>query len=156
MRVVFHQLRSAAEELGLDLLITTSRRTPVFVEQMLIREFKDHERTALLIIANKVNVPDVVGGVLGLADFVIVSGESVSMVSEAASSGKKTIVFPVGPVKDNKYTAFCDTLARQGHILYAQPKGVAAAIDSAVRNKIMTKPINDSAVLIEALRKIVQ
>jgi KDO2-lipid IV(A) lauroyltransferase len=154
MKIVLHQLKEVADAQGIDLLITTSRRTPPAIEQLVIREFKDHPRTALLIIANKVNVPEAVGGVLALADIVVVSGESISMVSEAASSGKRTVVFAVGTTKNQKYAEFCQMLAHQSHILYTGPKGVSSAIDSAVRNKIMTKPINDNAVLLDALRKI--
>jgi mitochondrial fission protein ELM1 len=99
------------------------------------------------------------GGILGLADLVLVSGESVSMVSEAASSGKRTIVFPVASsaaAKDKKYTQLCEALARQGHIIYTSVKGVAPAIDSAVRNKIVTKPLQDNAVILDAVRKIIR
>ena len=122
---------------------------------MVLREFKEHPRTALLIMANKANVPEAIGGMLALADIVVVSGESVSMVSEAASSGKRIVAFSIGPTRNQKYAAFCQMLADQGHIVYAGPKGVSAAIDSMVRNKIMIKPINDNAVLGNALRKIV-
>ncbi|MBF0331106.1 MAG: mitochondrial fission ELM1 family protein [Candidatus Omnitrophica bacterium] len=155
MKVVLHQIRSAAEELGIDLLITTSRRTPPAVEQLVIQTFDDHPRTALLLIANKTNVPEAVGGMLGLADMVLVSGESISMVSEAASSGKRTIVFPIGSEKNNKYVRFCESLASQGYIIYASPKGVTSAIDNVIRNKIKTKPINDNAILTDAIRKII-
>ena len=155
IKIVLHQLKAVAEEMGIDLLMTTSRRTSSAVEQLLLREFKDHPRTALLIIANRANVPEAMGGMLALADIVVVSGESVSMVSEAASSGKRTVAFSVGSTRNQKYAGFCQILAQQGHILYTDPKGVAAAIDSLVRNKIMTKPINDHAILVDALRKIV-
>ncbi len=154
MKIVLHQIRSAAQELGIDLLITTSRRTPGAVEQLVMQEFKDHPRTALLIIANKANVPEAVGGMLGLADMVLVSGESISMVSEAASSGKRTVVFPIGPEKNTKHVRFCEMIARQGHIIYTSPSGVTAAIDNVIRNKIKTKPINDNVILVDALRKI--
>jgi KDO2-lipid IV(A) lauroyltransferase len=155
MKIVLHQLKEVAQGLGIDLLITTSRRTPPAIEQMVLREFRDHPRTALLIMANRANVPEAVGGMLALADIVVVSGESVSMVSEAASSGKRTVVFSITSKKNQKYSGFCQMLANQGHIFYAEPKGVAAAIDSMVRNKIITKPIHDNAILVDALRKIV-
>jgi KDO2-lipid IV(A) lauroyltransferase len=156
MKIVLRQVRAAAEELGIDLLVTTSRRTPPAVEQLVLQELKDHQRTALLIIANKSNVPEAVGGMLGIADMVLVSGESISMVSEAASSGKRTVVFPIGPEKNTKYVRFCETIARQGHIIYTSPSGVSSAIDSVIRNKIVTKPINDSVILKDALGKIVR
>ncbi|MFH0753113.1 MAG: ELM1/GtrOC1 family putative glycosyltransferase [Candidatus Omnitrophota bacterium] len=156
VRVVFHQIRAAAEELGMDVLVTTSRRTPPAVEQLVLQMFKDHPRTALLIIANKLNVPEAVGGILGLADIVLVSGESISMVSEAASSGKQTVVFPIGQEKSSKHVRFCETMARQGHVIYAEPKDISSSIDSLVRNKIKTRIINDSAILKDALGRIIR
>ncbi len=156
MRVVFDQLRSAARGLNVELLITTSRRTPAAVERLVAREFRDDERTALLIIANEANVPEAVGGMLALADVVVVSGESVSMVSEAATSGKPAVVFPVADVKGQKYDSFCAMLAEQGHVLYVPPEGLAAAIDSAVKNRDVTRPLNDNTALAEKLRKIVR
>jgi hypothetical protein len=47
----------------------------------------------LLVIANEANPAGVVGEILGASDLLLVSGESVSMVSEAVSSGKPVIVF---------------------------------------------------------------
>ncbi len=156
MKIVLHQLKSAAEEFGFDVLVTTSRRTPPLVEQAVIRAFKDYARTALLIIANKANVPEAVGGMLGLADLVVVSGESISMISEASTSGKKTVVFSVGASRDGKYARFCARLAEQGHIIFAAPSGVAAAIDTVLRNKIVTKPIHDSTLLKDAMRRLIR
>ena len=87
---------------------------------------------------------------------VVVSGESVSMVSEAATSGKPAVVFPVADVKGQKYDSFCAMLAEQGHVLYVPPEGLAAAIDSAVKNRDVTRPLNDNTALAEKLRKIVR
>ena len=43
---------------------------------------------------------EAMGGIVGLSDILIVSGESISMISEAASSGKNTIVFPLQKRKE--------------------------------------------------------
>jgi KDO2-lipid IV(A) lauroyltransferase len=159
MRVIIHQLKDVAENYNMDFLITTSRRTPEAIEQLLLREFRDNKRSALLIIANKSNVPEAIGGILALADVVIVSGESVSMVSEAASSGKRVVVFPVDHEalrpSDNKYTRFVEELSRQGFLVHADTKNVGRAVDTVLRNKITTRPIKDQALINAALRKLV-
>jgi KDO2-lipid IV(A) lauroyltransferase len=160
IRVILHQLKDIAERFQVDLLVTTSRRTSVAIEQVLSRELKDFPRTALLIIANRSNVPEAVGGILGLSDHVVVSGESISMVSEAAASGKKTVVFPVDgpnmtPVR-NKYTAFAEELAARGHIACSGTRSLADTLDGLFKNKIRLKPVNDSAVISAALKGIVR
>lgn len=156
MGSICRQLRSAAADLGVDLLITTSRRTPPEVERLVAREFRGDDHTALLIIANEANVPEAVGGMLALAEVVVVSGESVSMVSEAASAGKPVVVFPVGDVKGRKYDRFCAMLAAQGHVLYPSPDGLSAAMAHAVNNREVTHPLNDSTAIAEKLRRIVR
>ncbi|MBF0485684.1 MAG: mitochondrial fission ELM1 family protein [Candidatus Omnitrophica bacterium] len=160
IRVVINQIKDAAQRFEMNILVTTSRRTSPMVEQLVSREFKDYERTALLIIANRSNVPEAVGGILGLSDVVVVSGESISMISEAACSGKKTVVFPIdGPnLKpiENKYTRFADDLSRQGGIVFSDTRSLASSIDGVLKGKIFIKPVNDTAVIKAALEGLVR
>ncbi len=160
VRVVIHQLKESAEKFSADILVTTSRRTSSDVEALVIREFNHYSRTALLILASKNNVPEAVGGILGLSDIVIVSGESISMLSEAATSGRKTVVFPVdGPDRtplNNKYSRFAEMLGDAGHVVCARTTRVADAVDRLLRDKVKTIPIDDNAVILEAVRKIIR
>ncbi|MBF0122317.1 MAG: mitochondrial fission ELM1 family protein [Candidatus Omnitrophica bacterium] len=159
MKVIFHQLKEIAQRYGAEFLITTSRRTSLEIDRLVMKEFKDYGRTALLVVANRNNVPEAVGGILALSDVLIVSGESISMVSEATSSGKKTIVFPIDgnslrPV-ENKYFHFVEELGKQGHIIYTETRGMGQAVDDALKGKIMTRPIHDQGLILEAMRKII-
>ena len=71
-------------------------------------------------------LPEAVGGILGLSDLVIVSGESISMVSEALSSGKRTIVFSGGKqyrdTPRDKYEDFVLKLNDQGYLMVTSVK----------------------------------
>ena len=78
---LLRQLKEAAGHFNADLLVTTSRRTPPGVDALVARELKNFDRCALCVIANEGNVPQAVGGILSLSDIMVVSGESVSMVS---------------------------------------------------------------------------
>ncbi|NTV29837.1 MAG: hypothetical protein HGA80_07140 [Candidatus Omnitrophica bacterium] len=160
VRVIVHQLKDVAAQFNLDIIVTTSRRTSPEVEQVLFSEFRDYERCALLIIANNSNVPEAVGGILGLSSVVVVSGDSISMVSEAACSGKKVVAFPVdGPQRkpvENKYTSFVDDMASNGYIACAQTKSVGAVVSAVLKNKLPTRPVNDNAVISAALEKMIQ
>ncbi len=159
MKVIFHQLKEIAQRYGADFLITTSRRTSAEIDRLVVKEFKDAERTALLVVANRGNVPEAVGGILALSDVLIVSGESISMVSEAVSSGKKTIVFPIDGINlrpvENKYFHFVEDLGKQGHVIYTETRGIAQAVDDALKGKILTRPIHDQGLILEAMRKLV-
>ena len=97
---------------------------------------------------------------LALSDVVVVSGESVSMVSEALSSGKKTVVFPVEGMDrkplDNKYSRFTSALSEEGYLVTAKSTRVAEAVDSLFKDKIKPRPLDDNDRLSTALRKIVR
>jgi lauroyl/myristoyl acyltransferase/mitochondrial fission protein ELM1 len=164
MKIIVHQIKEVAQQLNADILLTTSRRTPEHVEQLIWRELKKFDRCALLISAHQGNVPEAVGGILGLSDFIVVSGESISMVSEAVSSGKKTVVFRVGSsitenaVTDlgkNKYEKFVDRLNEQGYLVSCSPKGIGQALYSVMREKIRIKPLNDREILKNAVEQVV-
>ncbi len=87
------QLKAVARNLNCRLLITTSRRTPRTVAELLKENLNHLEQCQLLVIANEKNIPEAVGGILGLGDIILVSGESISMVSEAVSAEKYVLVF---------------------------------------------------------------
>ena len=159
IRVLIDQLKEAAEQMNADILLTTSRRTSSRIEQLLQRAFKKDPRCPLFITVAQNDVPEAVGGILGLADILIVSGDSISMISEAASSGKPAIVFSpkmrhsfLG--KRSKHKLFVDKLSAQGFIFSADVKQLAQAVYDISKNKIQTKPLEDWKIVQEGLTRI--
>ena len=160
IKVLIRQVKEVLTEINMDILITTSRRTPARIEQRLFKEFKKHPNCPLLILANRENVSEAVGGILGLSDIVVVSGDSLSMVSEAASSGKSTIVFsPQMKAKvlkgGNKHRAFAERLNAQGFVLSSSVNDLGQSIYNVAKGKIQTKKINDDEIILEAVRKVI-
>jgi len=159
IRSLIHQLKEASKHFNMDILLTTSRRTPLPVDEVIIKGLRDFERCSLLVIANESNIPEAVGGILALSDLLIVSGESISMISEAVSSGKKTIVFaPQGnysPTPSNKYDRFVFNLSEQGYVLAASIKDISTIITQALSQKISVKMVEDRTRLLEAIKEIV-
>jgi len=160
VKIIIHQIKEVAQQLNADILLTTSRRTPEHIEQLLFRELKKFDRCALLISATQSNVPEALGGILGLADYIVVSGESISMVSEAVSSGKKTVVFRVGntaltELGKNKYEKFVDRLNEQGYLISCSAKDVGRSLYNVMREKIRFKVINDREVIKAAVEEII-
>lgn len=157
---VINQLKEAVKQLNAEILVTTSRRTPASVENFIYRELKKHPLCPLLISPGRQDVPAAVGGILGLSDIVVVSGDSISMVSEAASSGKNTIVFPVAH-RDKvlkrvlKHDRFIKNLNSQGYIVSVQVTEIAQTVYAMARNKIKTNRLNDNDAVLEAARYLI-
>lgn len=160
IRILINQIKEVAQTLDADILVTTSRRTSAEIENMLIRELKREDNCPLLIIANRQNVPEAVGGILGISDIVVVSGDSISMMSEAASSGKKVVVFPVQGQSFSftgrqKHNYFIGLLHNQGYVLSADVRNIKEAILNLAKNKIQTKRLNDHEVIFHAMKRII-
>jgi len=157
IKILIRQIKEVLKEINMDILITTSRRTPLRIERLLHKEFKKYPDCPLLILANQENVAEAVGGILGLSDIVVVSGDSLSMISEAASSGKKTIVFlPQMKAKvlkgENKYAAFTERLNAQGFVLSSSVNNVGQTIYDVAKGKIQTKKIDDNELKMLLMR----
>lgn len=160
IKTLIHQITEAAREINADILATTSRRTPPAIEQMLQKRLRTNAHCPLLIVAGRDEVPSAVGGILGLADINVVSGDSISMISEAASSGKDTIVF-TPEMKErsskgtNKHEQFIERMNAQGFILSTDVKDIGHAIYNVAKNKIRTRKLDDNQTILEAVRKVI-
>lgn len=143
------ELKSVSSKLNADILATTSRRTSGQVEKALRDELADFSSTKLLIIANEKNIPEAVGGILGLSQIVVVSAESISMISEAASSNRYVIVFdsPVNP----RHRRFLNYMADKGYIYLCQPEGLASLITRLLRDRPEILTLRDKEKVKNAL-----
>jgi KDO2-lipid IV(A) lauroyltransferase len=159
IRELMGQIKEAALHYNADILLTTSRRTPLVIEQIIAKELKGFERCSLCIIANQRNIPEAVGGILGLSDLVIVSGESISMVSEALSSGKRTIVFSphgrYGNKPRDKYEDFVLKLNDEGYLMVVSADDLKSKITQLLSRKITLKPLDDQSIIQAGLEAIV-
>lgn len=122
-------LKKAALSLDAGVMVSSSRRTPPAIENLLRREFSSYERKALLVLANEFNPPDTVGGILALCDAVVITPESISMVSEAAASGKRLLVMD-SPLLPAKHRRFLEGLSSRGLIRVLAPGQMGRALSS--------------------------
>ncbi len=158
--VLINQLKEISGEHRLDFLISTSRRTPANIERMLFKAFKKDPSCPLLVLANQENVPEAVGGILGLSDILVVSGDSISMVSEAASSGKNTIVFSPEPSVpfgsgSKKHQLFINNLNSHGFICSSKVTNVGQNIYNVIKNKIHTQRLDGGQIILDAVRRVI-
>ena len=147
------QLKKIAEELDADILLSTSRRTANEVETVLKSQLANYPRCKLLIIANENNHPDVVGGILGLSSIIISSPESISMVSEAAASGKYVVVFKMGGLS-RKHQFFLRNYQDKGYIYLKAIQDLAFSMKEIWSNKPEIILPKDNLKVIEGLNTI--
>lgn len=83
------RVKSVVSSQNASLIVTNSRRTPADVQQILLEELKYLQP----IFFDWVDSPrDLYWSILGIADVVITTGDSLSMCSEVLSTGKPLLV----------------------------------------------------------------
>ena len=127
-------VKNVCEEEGALSYVTTSRRTPKVAEEKLAEELENDSHCIEFISGKNDTDEYTVEKILKRSYVVIVSGESISMVSEAVSSGRKVLVFmPEKRVeKVTKYEKFLKNLSDKGYIKLIEPDNVAQEIKRVI------------------------
>jgi mitochondrial fission protein ELM1 len=133
--------------------VTTSRRTPKEVEVLIRQEFKDYPRTKLLVIANEKNIPGAVGGILGLSSIVICSPESISMISEAASSRRYVLVFRAEGLS-HKHNRFLGYFAANKYIYLTESACLGRQLEGIWKSRPDVRVPKDNLLVKEAIKRI--
>ena len=152
-RELSSRIKKSAQQLDADILISTSRRTPLAVEQVIKDEFANYPRCKLMVIANENTNPDVVGGILGLSNLIIVSPESISMISEAVAAEKYVIVY-IAEGLSRKHRNFLKNYHKKGYIYLKQINELVEAIQQIWRHQPKINSPQDNLKVIQALNKI--
>jgi mitochondrial fission protein ELM1 len=97
------------------LIVTPSRRTPGAVKALFHETFGADTRA--LIWDEQGDNPYL--GILALSDRLAVTGDSVSMVSEAVGAGRPTLVFDIGG--GARHAKFLDNLVQRGVVSLLEP-----------------------------------
>ena len=139
----------------MEILVSTSRRTSKKIEGYLKSRLSREGRCRLLIIANEDNPHGSVEAILGLSDIVLVSEESVSMISEAASSGAYSIVFRQGDYSDKRHNRFLSNLEKSGYIEIAECGHVYGVLRKALDLGLEQPVLNDSIQVKQALERMI-
>ncbi|MFH0827589.1 MAG: ELM1/GtrOC1 family putative glycosyltransferase [Candidatus Omnitrophota bacterium] len=153
VKEVLRQLKDVCVKFNVYLLATTSRRTPEEIDALFKNELRAFERVKLAIIAREKNYPSAVGGILGLCRIVVVSCESVSMISEAVSSLKHVVVFKSQGLSARK-KLFLENFAQNGNIYLAEPEDIGRVIERILVNPPEIKPLRNDEIIRESLRRI--
>lgn len=155
---VIDNLLKFCDRADAEFLITTSRRTDNRAETILKNRLKDNPRCKLLVIANQNNMDEAVGGILYLSDVIVVSGESISMISEAISSGKRTVAFELEKKRNvlTKHSLALTQLEKDGYISLSRPEDLASTIERACdEEKVVTRDLDDNEKIFTAVRRLI-
>ena len=156
-------LLEAAGTLDAELLVTTSRRTTPKMETRLAERLGRHPCCRLLTLVNQRRtgpLPDTataVSCILELADWLVVSGDSISMVSEAVATGKPVIGFPPSVTgkkkskpRETKHHRFLRQMDEKGRLQFVPAEGVAPALlkaaDASKSRSAVPDPAEDPAL----------
>jgi len=158
MNSIIEQLKDVSEKLDAEILLTTSRRTPNQIDDLLKNHLDNYSRCRLLVIANENNIPEAVGGILATSQIIVTSSDSISMISEAASSGKVVVVFKV-QLRQNRrqnlrHQRFLDNLSREGYIILVEYGDIKKTIQEIIQNNKTTKTLRDSQAITDAIRQV--
>lgn len=140
----WHELVRQAQQLvgGGSLLITTSRRTPAEAVTMLEPLLTT---TPHVLHRWDIDKDNPYLGLLGAADAIIVTGDSLSMCTEACVSGKPVYIYASPKVAPAKHRALHEALYAHG---MARPLDATANLDWHP-----TAPLDDAGMVAAEIRK---
>ena len=154
LKAIIPQIKIFLDEHDAQILITTSRRTSPQVESLIKQEFSNYRRCKLLVIANEKNIPEAVGGILGLSKIVIVSPESISMISEAASSGKYVIIFDPQTNIGRRHHRFIQHCAQEKYVYLTDRPSLSRILEEILTLRPEIVKLQDRLRIKEALSKL--
>ncbi len=126
---VFFILDKVAEKLDGDYAVTTSRRTSEEGEKFFKDEVSRAKACQLMVVAREDSRREVVPGMMALGQVLIVTEDSVSMISEAIRSGRKVIVLKLDSAAlPSKHRRFHQVLSREAGVTLTDIAGLEAAL----------------------------
>ncbi|MFA5159192.1 MAG: ELM1/GtrOC1 family putative glycosyltransferase [Candidatus Omnitrophota bacterium] len=148
-------LKQASSRAG-DYMITTSRRTSAHVERFLKDTLSQHPACRLLVITNEENPPYALSGMLGLADLLIVTEDSLAMISEAVGTGKHVIVLSLGGGGlPEKHGRFHQILAQRGLVTLSGLVDLEKNITELLKRPVAPVLQREKDALIERLGALI-
>jgi len=159
VETLLRQVLAVCEDADGCCLVTTSRRTSQAVERLLSERLAHHPRCAMLLLASRDELNGTVPGMLGWARAVVVTGESISMLSEACASGRPVVVVepPVKPSRRagaTKSQRFIRALADQGYVRAPRMPDVGSVIQRNLSSRATGRRLDTYAAVREAVARL--
>lgn len=150
--------QATAERVNAQILITTSRRTPLDVTEHLVSTLKHTDGCPLFITPDTPSeFEDPYQAILALSDLLIVSADSFSMVCEAASSGRNVVVLtlsPEGARLPKRYEVY-RYMEESSIVSQCSLDDLETHIAKVLTSDVSNKPLQDTETAVEAIRQLV-
>lgn len=136
---IANKLISLCKNDNVSLLVTTSRRTPERLFKILKEKFIDYDNIYLWDRTS----PNPYFGILALSDILILTPDSISMISEAASTDKPIYIIPIeGGSK--KFNLFHNYLLERKRVRWLENHHTLFKV----------KKINEIPIVVKKLKKL--
>jgi Kdo2-lipid IVA lauroyltransferase/acyltransferase len=143
------QLICLAEAHDWGLLVTTSRRTDPEVEKVVRERLTGHKQCELLVIAREENPPNTMRAIMALSQFLVVSEDSFSMISEASASGKRVVVYEVEHEGRPKQDKSLGILSEKGLIVKVPIERIGDTLSDGSESRLDESGLNKDRRLVE-------
>ena len=145
-----------AREHNYYMVVTTSRRTRADIIALVKEKLSREARCKLLVIPTEKNVKNVVFGMIDIAQIIIATEDSISMVSESVQSGKPVIVLKMAPQgMPHKHVRFQNNLIKEGMIQVSTYENLKSTFFNILQQKKATHDFHEEkAHVYHALRKV--
>ena len=150
---LIEKIKILSSKFNMGVLFSTSRRTPGWMANLIKEKLGDFPGLDLLVIANENNPSCAAGGIMGLSKVLILSPDSISMVSEAVDSKKKVFVFNV-PGLNSKHLRFLNNLSMKKAVNLTDINDIDKRVSLALENNAPFYTLTDRLSVKERLSKI--
>jgi KDO2-lipid IV(A) lauroyltransferase len=153
---IINDLNKIIKDFGGSILISTSRRTGNNIEGILKNLASKNKGCRMLVIANEHNPEGAIDSILYLSDILVVSEDSISMLSEAVNAKKHTVIFKLkrkNPDFISKHERLIDDLEKHGYV-YSCKNSLFEAVDYIWRKKPALKVFPDRDNILKKLKEI--
>jgi len=111
----------------------------------------------LLVIANELNPPQTAEAILGLSQIIVISSDSVSMISESLAASRYVIVFELdrkrpGAGSIPKHTRLVNRLAEGNYLSICSSDNLYDTVRKVWREKRPIKTLRDNQAVKEAVK----
>ena len=149
--------KAVATEINAQLLVTTSRRTPPEVTAHLAPTFKHSTWCPFFIEPDTPpKLADPYQAILALSDLLIVTGDSFSMVCEAASSGRPVIVLALSRKaarKPRRYNVY-RYMEQQSIVRQCRLDELRQCIADGLTSCVSNTALQDTETAVDAIRNL--
>ena len=145
---------AVAAEMNVQILVTTSRRTPVDVVEHLSSALAHTDWCPLFIAPNTPSeIADPYQAILTLSDLLIVTADSFSMVCEAASSGRPVTVLMLSEEKTRlpKRHEVYEYMEEHAIVHRCRLDGLKQHITTALTSSVSTVSLQDTETAVDAI-----